>query len=209
LTTVPPTAADADTLTQGQIETDTTTPTPEQTQTATQTKTSTPTETQAQPETATQTQTSTPTETATETPTQTPTFDSPDQPKIAEITDNFGHTFRPTRDAGQQFQVNDEVVVSDDTQVEICVTEVAKQASDEVTYSYWFGNSKAEHTDNTAGDARIEDSCHTWNMRREDYSSHWGFSIWLRNEDDIYYYNDTTESDYRVVIHYNNLTLEE
>jgi len=133
----------------------------------------------------------------------------PSQPKIREVQDNFGHTFFFDGDASDSVLVDDEVVVSDATEVELCVTELEKQESDTVGYSYWFGSSQSEHPDNTPGDARRDSDCHTWDMQREDYSSRWRFSIWVRNEDEIYYQNNAVESDYRVVIHYDNLILEE
>jgi hypothetical protein len=44
-------------------------------------------------------------------------------------------------------------------------------------------------------------------MQRTDYQSDWEFKIWISNGDEIGYQND--ETDYRVVIRYTNLTLEE
>jgi hypothetical protein len=150
-------------------------------------------------------------QTETEQPTETPdeTEPSPMQPKIREVQDNFGNTFTFDDDSSASVQVDDEIVVSDETEIELCVTDVDKHEDDDVMFSYWFGNSRAEHPNNTAGDARLEENCRRWDMKRDDYSSHWGFSIWIRNEDEIYYQNDSVESDYRVVIHYNNLKLDD
>jgi hypothetical protein len=155
--------------------------------------------------------TSAPTETETETPaeTETPTeteTEPPSQPKIREVEDNFGHTFEFSGDTGDAVRVDDEIIVSDDTVVELCVTDVAKQKEDDVVYSYWFGNTLSEHPDNVE---KVEDNCNSWDMRRTDYQSDWGFKIWVSNGDEIYYQNDASESDYRAGVYYTNLTLEE
>lgn len=129
---------------------------------------------------------------------------SPTQPKIREVKDNFGNAFRFNRDARDSVEVTDEIVVSDDTEIELCVTDVATQEEDDLVYTYWFGNTLSDHPDNADG---IEDNCRSWNMKRSDYESDWGFSIWISNEDKIGYQNDDT--DYRVDVYYTNLTLEE
>lgn len=129
---------------------------------------------------------------------------SPSQPKIREVKDNFGNSFKFNRDASDSVEVNDEIVVSDDTKIELCVTEVAKQEEDDLVYTYWFGNSLSDHPDNAD---EIEENCRSWNMKRSDYESNWDFSIWISNEDEIGYQNDDT--DYRVDVYYTNLTLEE
>jgi len=141
----------------------------------------------------------------TEEPTET---EPPSQPKIREVTDNFGHTFTFSRDTSDSVRVDDEVVVSDDTAVELCVTEVAKQSDDDVTYSYDFLDD-ASHPDNPdRATDRIENNCWSWDMRRADYQADWGFRIWVRNEDEIYYHNNSVESDYVADVYYTNLTLE-
>lgn len=129
---------------------------------------------------------------------------SPSQPKIREVQDNFGNTFRFSRDAVDSAQVDDEIVVSDDTVVELCVTEVAKQEEDDLVYSYWFGNTLSEHPDNVE---KVEDNCNSWDMERSDYQSDWGFKVWISNGDEIGYQNEGT--DYRAGVYYTNLTLEE
>jgi hypothetical protein len=140
---------------------------------------------------------------------QTSSWVSPSQPKIAEVQDNFGHTFTFSRDSADSVHVDDEIVASDDTSIELCVTEVAKQEEDNVTYSYEFLDD-ASHPDNPErATDRIEKNCWSWDMRRNDYKSRWGFRIWIRNEDDIYYQNNSVESDYSVDVYYTNLTLEE
>lgn len=148
----------------------------------------------------------------TETETQTET-EPPSQPKIREVTDNMGHTFTfsDADYAGSpvsSVRVDDEVEVSDGMDIELCVTEVAKRTNDEVTYSFRFGNSRSEHPDNPEA-TRIEDNCWSWEMQRSDYQSDWGFRIWVRNQDEIYYQNSSVESDYRVDVYYTNLTLDE
>jgi len=136
---------------------------------------------------------------------------SPSQPKIFEVTDNFGHEIAISAEdpPSKDVSIDDELVISDDTVIEICVTEVAKAAEDTITYSFDFLND-AEHPDNPENaEARIESNCWEWNMRREDYQSRWGFRIWIRNQDDIYYQNDSVESDFSVDVYYTNITLEE
>jgi hypothetical protein len=206
----PPTQNTSTEPTQTNLATSTETEAPTERPTTTEAPTETSTETQEATERATETEEPTETPAETEEPTETPdkTEPSPKQPKIREVQDNFGNTFRFDGDSSDSIQVDDEIVVSDETEIELCVTDIEKYEDDDVSFSYWFGNSQAEHPDNTAGDARLEENCHWWDMQRDDYSSHWGFSIWIRNGDEIYYQNDSVESDYRVVIHYNNLTLE-
>lgn len=129
---------------------------------------------------------------------------TPSQPKIREVQDNFGNTFRFSRDERDDVSVDEEIVVSDDTVVDLCVTEVAKQPEDDLVYTYWFGNTLSEHPDNAD---EIEANCNAWDMQRSDYQSDWGFTIWISNGDEIGYQNDGT--DYRVDVRYTNLTLEE
>jgi hypothetical protein len=156
--------------------------------------------------TPSKTESKTPADTESEPPTET---EPPSQPKIREVTDNFGHTFEFSSDTGGSFHVDDEIVVNDDTTVELCVTDVAKRDDHTVTYSYDFLKD-ARHPDNPerASD-RIESNCWNWDMRRTDFQSYWGFRIWLRNDDEIYYQNNSVESDYRVDVYYDNLTLED
>lgn len=149
--------------------------------------------------------TRTPTETETETPTET----SPSQPKIREVQDNFGHTFSFRRESVDSVRVDDEIVVSDDTVIELCVTEVAKQEGDTITYSYDFLGDAAHPDNPESATTRIENNCWSWDMRRTDYKSDWGFRIWVRNEDEIYYQNDSVESDFSANVYYTNLTLAE
>jgi len=136
---------------------------------------------------------------------------SPSQPKIFEVTDNFGHEIAISAEdpPSKDVSIDDELVVSEDTVIDLCVTEVAKTDEDTITYSFDFLND-AEHPDNPeSADARIESNCWEWDMRREDYQSRWGFRIWIRNQDNIYYQNNSVESDFSVDVYYTNLTLEE
>lgn len=150
--------------------------------------------------------TATSADTGTETETET---EPPSQPKIREVRDNFGHTFTFDGDTGGSVRVDDEVVVSDETVVELCVTDVAKRDDDSITFSYDFLDD-ARHPDNPGSAAdRIADNCWSWEMRREDYQSDWGFRIWVRNDDEIYYQNNSVETDYSVTVYYTNLTLAE
>jgi hypothetical protein len=130
---------------------------------------------------------------------------SPSQPKIREVTDSMGHTFTFSRDASDSVRVDDEIVVSDDTVVELCVTEVAAESDDEVSYSYTFLEDR-DHSDNPE-ETELSDDCWEWDMRRNDYQSQWGYRIWVSNDDDIYYHNNSNETDYAVDIYYTNLRL--
>lgn len=202
----------------GDTHPSTTTRTPARTGTKSQSEppTETDTITNSETESQTRTATETPTETVTESPTNTATStpEPPDQPKIREVQNNLGHTFKFTDDdfpgsPVTRAEVEDEVVVKDGMELELCVTEVAKKPGDTVTYSFRHGNSQSDHPDNPRATDRIKANCWSWIMRREDYSSRWHFRIWVRNEDEIYYQNDSPESDYMVDVDYTNLTLED
>lgn len=166
--------------------------------------------------------TSTPTETETDTPTETSTppgennaeiVSESDMPKIRKVTDNFGHTFiwDPDEYHTDEYYFtgsDDEVVVSDDTTVALTVEEILANPEDDISYSYVFGSSSSDHPDSTRADERIQSNTHTWDMRREDYSSGWRFDISIRNEDNIYYQNRYVQSDFNFQVGYGNLTLE-
>jgi hypothetical protein len=165
----------------------------------------------------------TPTETETETPTETSTppgennaeiVSESDMPKIRKVTDNLGHTFvwdpeESGSDDGYSAIVEEEVVVSDETTIRLTVEEILANPDDDISYSYVFGSSARDHPDNTRFDERIRSNTHTWDMRREDYSSDWRFNVYLRNEDDIYYDNESSQTDFNFYLVYSNLILEE
>jgi len=174
--------------------------------------------------TPTPTGTETPTETQTETPTETPPGENnaeivseSDMPKIRKVTDNFGHTFvwDPEENPDQEYSdegfyptVEEEVVVSDDTTVTLTVEEILANPEDDLSYSYVFGSSARDHPANTRPDERIRSNTHTWDMKKDDYSSGWRFRVYLRNEDDIYYQNESIQTDFTCRVGYSNLTLE-
>jgi hypothetical protein len=193
------------TTTSTPTETQTTTASETPTATLTDTQTPTATSTSSPTETPTPTPTETPAKTPTPTPTATPTPESPDQPKIREVQDNFGHTFEVTNEHDEQFTVEEEIVVDNDTTVELCVTEINKQSEDEISYDYWFGHTRSEHPDSPEG--WVSDDCWIWDMNKDYYSSSWTFQMWIRNQDNIYYHNRSNESDFRVVVRYENITL--
>jgi len=60
------------------------------------------------------------------------------QPKIRELQDNFGHTFRPTRGAVDGVQVEDKVVLTTETTVKLCITKIAAPADARLTHSCVF-----------------------------------------------------------------------
>lgn len=135
-----------------------------------------------------------------------------EMPKIRRVTDNLGHTFvwdaaDGGDDASYTVSVDDEIVVSDETTVTVTVEEVWADSEDDLSFSYVFGSSRRSHPDNTAFDERVRNNSHTWGMNREDYSSAWRFQIYLRNEDDIYYHNEASQTDFKFTIYYENLTL--
>jgi hypothetical protein len=140
--------------------------------------------------------------------TQTPTPDPrPNQPKIWEVQDNFGNTLTFEHDGSEQVHVEEEIVVNDETEIQVCVTDIAKKLDDEIEYHFRFGNTVTSHPDNEREWTR--DNCHVWNMSHEDYTSNWSIGIHIRNGDRTYYQNPGFESDYRTIIHYKNLTLAE
>jgi len=166
------------------------------------------------------TSTPTETETATETETSTPPGENnaeivkeSDMPKIRKVTDNFGHTFvwdpdEYHSDSTYAASVEDEIVVSDETTVRLTVEEIWADSDDTLSYSYVFGSSESDHPDNTAPDERVASSTHRWDMRRDDYTDQWRFSVYLRNSDNIYYQNESTQTDFKFTAFYENLTLE-
>jgi len=125
-----PTELSTTTITTTSAPTEVRTTTASESPTATLTDTSNPTATSTT--SPTETPTPTQTETLTSTPTATPTPEPPDQPKIREVQDNFGHTFEVTNDHDEQFTVEEEIVVDNDTTVELCVTEINKQSDNEI-----------------------------------------------------------------------------
>ena len=162
------------------------------------------------------TSTPTETETATETETSTPPGENnaeivkeSDMPKIRKVTDNFGHTFvwdpdEYHSDANYAVSTDDEIVVSDDTTVTLTVEEIWADPEDTLTYTYRLQGSR--HPDNVREEVRR--NTNTWDMERENYTSEWTFLIWIRNQDEIYYHNESNESDFRFQVTYTNLKLE-
>lgn len=159
----------------------------------------------------------TPTETETKTPTETPRGENnaevaseSDMPKIRKVTDNFGHTFvwdpdEYHSDAYYFVSTDDEVVVSDDTTVALTVEEIWADPEDSITYTYRLQGSN--HPDDVQSEVRS--NTNTWNMQREDYTTEWGFFVRIRDQDEIYYQNEASQSDFAFKLIYTNLTLEE
>lgn len=161
--------------------------------------------------------TSTPTETETETSTETPTppgennaeiVSESDMPKIRKVTDNFGHTFvwdpdEYHSDANYAVSTDDEIVVSDDTTVTLTVEEIWADPEDRLLYTYRLQGSS--HPDNVREEVRR--NTNTWDMERENYTSEWTFLIWIRNQDEIYYHNESNQSDFSFQVTYTNLKL--
>jgi hypothetical protein len=69
--------------------------------------------------------------------TQTPTPDPrPNQPKIWEVQDNFGNTLTFEHDGSEQVHVEEEIVANDETEIQVCVTDIAKKLDDEIEYHF-------------------------------------------------------------------------
>lgn len=163
---------------------------------------------------STPTGTETPTETETATPrgeNNAETVSESDMPKIRKVTDNFGHTFvwdpdEYHSDDTYSTSVDDNIIVSDETKVALTVEEIWANPDDDITFSYVFGSSRRSHPDNTGFTEKVRSNEHTWDMKREDYTSEWRFQVYLRNEDTIDFYNDG--NDFAFTLHYTNLELE-
>lgn len=133
-----------------------------------------------------------------------------DMPKIQKVTDNFGHTFvwdpNEDDDVGFSGQVEDEVVVSEDTSITLTVEKILANPEDNISYTY--DSSIRDLPNNMSSDDSTRNNTHSWDMSREDYSSYWSFVVFIRNGDDIYYQNEDVQSDFKFSLRYTNLTLE-
>lgn len=128
------------------------------------------------------------------------------QPKIVEVQDNFGNVMDFTdaveRGAtGAQPNLDQQIVVTDETEITLCVTEIQKGEDSTIYYFYdagqpvQYGNSNFKR-----------DNCNTWTLTKDQYRDHWSFTIYADNRDD--YQVNNGNHDFRVVVHYDNLTLE-
>lgn len=127
------------------------------------------------------------------------------QPKIRAVEDGFGNEFRTERDASDSFRVEEEVVLTDETRIELCVTEIAAASAEAVTYRYEF--LERNHPYNTG--QFVAPNCWGWRLGRDDYQSRWTFRVLLRNQDEIGYRGGGYESDFGVSVTYENLRLAE
>ena len=141
---------------------------------------------------------------------------SASQPKILEVTDNFGNTFTINssqqdgnydlqeggyvswRDAYAVANVQEEVIVSNNTNITLCVNKLKAADKDKVDYKFeMFGGDQKNWT---------TDNCDTWNLDKTDYSSRWAFEIKANNSDSIEYGG---ESDFIFQVEYHNLNLQD
>lgn len=122
------------------------------------------------------------------------------QPKIVTMEDNFGEEYNFTKlfdMGGYYLQYEDEVVVSDDTTISLCVTEVRSENPKNLTYEW--------NTPMFDGWKQGE-KCSTWNISREDYERYWSFFVRIDNGDEI---RPNGEADFRAGVRYDNLTLRD
>jgi hypothetical protein len=118
------------------------------------------------------------------------------QPKILEVTDNFGNSYDVSgaENGVTSVSVEEELVVSDDTEVTLCVSEVSAEDKDSLVYDF-----EALQTDGNNDAEATTDNCNTWNLEESDYTSQIGFRIRLGNQDDVEYsfYNRDYVVDYK------------
>lgn len=129
--------------------------------------------------------------------------------QIIEVTDNFGNTY----DVESNFAHDDtfaritndeqEVIVSDETEITFCVTEVEHEEGRDV--EYYFKHSGHDFT------GWQSDNCATFDgYSEEDWSgSEWFFEIFVRDDSDITAKNSDVEGgyDFQFQPRYSNLVL--
>lgn len=144
------------------------------------------------------------------------------QPKILSVNDNLGHSCEfdsipddyetaeydwgscSITDQSISMDVNEEVVVTDDTEIGHCINKVEKEEGDNLLYRSDFGYE--DHPSDIKG--WTDSRCNSWELDTNDYTKRWFFRWHMKNEDDIAYQNPSVGSDFRVDINYRNLTLE-
>lgn len=123
-------------------------------------------------------------------------FSTAAQPKIVEVTDNFGNSYDVSgaENGVTSVNVEEELVVSDDTEVTLCVSQVSAENKNDLVYDF-----EALQTDETDDAEATTDNCNTWNLEESDYTSQISFRIRVGNEDDVEYsfYNRDYVVDYK------------
>lgn len=118
------------------------------------------------------------------------------QPKILEVTDNFGNVVDVSgaENGVTSVSVDDQLVIEDNTEVTLCVSEVRAENKSSLVYDF-----QANSPDLSNSVSGTTDNCHTWNLDREDYSSYVSFRIRVGNQDEVEYsaYNRDYVVDYQ------------
>jgi uncharacterized protein (DUF3084 family) len=124
-------------------------------------------------------------------------------PKIVEITDSFGNTyqFEPGEEETYVSSFNDreEVVLTNETEITLCVTEYKAEDGREVKFSmtYPTGGSPGSWS---------EDNCKSFSLDENDYGTNLPFYIWIKDDSDIEYH--CCGADFYAQIRYTNIALE-
>ena len=129
------------------------------------------------------------------------------QPKILEVTDNFGNTFNFNEEKYSDFKnIKEEVIVTEDTSITLCVSELKASESDKITYEFEM---EGGHPDDVSfREGGTTENCNTWELKTEDYSEYWSFVVRMRNQDDVYYGGSKERGDYWAEVKYENLVPE-
>lgn len=129
-------------------------------------------------------------------------------PQIIEVRDNFGNTF----DVGPPFSHDgtfarilnseQEIIVSEDTEINFCVTEVRHEEDKNLEYKF-------KHSGFTSWNWQ-DDNCYTFENYTEDdwEGNNWMFEISLRDDSEIMAVGDyPTGHDFQFQPRYSNLLL--
>jgi hypothetical protein len=127
------------------------------------------------------------------------------QPKIVGVTDNLGNEWEvEVSDSDDTASVSSskEIVVTDETEITLCITDVRKAEGDEVElfHETWSGPDKDDSSWSSSN------NCNTWDMKEEHYQKDWLFMLYVRNQDSNYYHG-SREADFRFQVDYENLKL--
>lgn len=129
-------------------------------------------------------------------------------PKIVEVTDNFGNVYDVKNNWGHEgntfariYEREQEVVISQETEITLCVTEVEHEEGRELEYG--FGDIDTSHPG-----VWKDDNCHTFtDYAREDYSESLGwFNIFVKDDADV---TARTRTDFEFQLVYRNTSLPE
>lgn len=127
-------------------------------------------------------------------------------PQIVEVTDNFGNVYDVKSEWGHEgntfariYNREQELTISEDTQITLCVTEVKHEEDREVQFSF---------DDNPNPDDWKTDNCHTFDdYSREDYAESLGwFHIYVKDDADV---TASYGYDFEFQLAYRNTSLTE